>query len=119
MIQAEAVLQPLRGEQDMKLYLSAEQEAVLADCLDGLKDYPESPYKLVANFPAIKQGRMDYGYVTVADASLYDGPGALAPPGNVLALVGPIEEKYIAEALESQISLLQSLGHEIVKGWED
>ncbi len=98
----------------MKLYLSFEQEATLSDCLEPLKEYPDSPYKEAANVPAIKEGRLDYGYVTVADAALYDGPGAKAPPGNILALLGPVEEKYAAAAQEQMIGLLRKLGHEIL-----
>lgn len=97
----------------MKLWVSAEQEASLADALPMLALYPDSPYKVVADVPSIKLARLDYNYVTVADASLYDGPGATAPPGNVLALIGPIHDDHTSEATVQLINLLRKLGHEV------
>jgi hypothetical protein len=98
----------------MKLWVSAEQEAVLADALPMLPLYPDSPYKVVGDVPSVKLARLDYNYVTVADASLYDGPGATAPPGNILAIVGPVHDDHTNDAREQLVGLLRKLGHEVV-----
>lgn len=87
------------------LYLSFEQEAVVATG-------PDAPEGANPN-------KLDTGYVTVADGNLYDGPGAKAPPGNVLAFIGPIHDKHADEARRQVAALLTRLGHKVLKSGVD
>lgn len=82
----------------MKLFLSFEQEAIVADG-------PDAP-------PGARQNALKTGYVTVADAELYDGPGASQPPGNVLAYIGPLPDEIADNAVTQVAGLLKKLGHE-------
>lgn len=83
----------------MDLYLSFEQEAVVADAANAPK--------------GADRKSLHTGYVAVADGDLYDGPGAKAPPGNVLAWIGPIPEARAGEAVAQTAVLLRRLGHKV------
>jgi len=83
----------------MKVHLSFEQEAIIADGPDAPEGADPSGFHT--------------GYVTVADGELYDGPGATAPPGNVIAYIGPIPDKHGEEAVRQTAALLRKLGHEV------
>lgn len=82
----------------MKVWLSFEQEAVVSDCEDAPKGADPEGF--------------DTGFLAFADASLFAGPGAQAPPGNVLAWLGPIPKERSEEAVEQAKRLLAALGHE-------
>lgn len=90
----------------MTLYLSFEQEAIIAQ----LPNHP----------PNTNPSELNQGYIVVADAELYDGPGAKHPPGNILAFIGPIEYIHNHENATKQLAnLLKQLGHETLIYGED
>ncbi len=100
----------------MKLHVSFEQECLLADARDnwerlkaeGIVEGNKDAFPKSAN-----AGKLDTGYVVIADADLYDGPGAKAPPGNILACIGPMSEKFWEENVAMMKGFLEKLGHEV------
>jgi hypothetical protein len=99
----------------LTLYLSFEQEAVVAEQeADPTARYPEPGLPRGARL-----GLLGRGYVTVADGPIYDGPGA-AQVGEVLAWIGPIPYGPRAdEAVRQTAGLLRLLGRRVLVAGTD
>jgi len=79
------------------LFVSFEQEAIVQDVTTC--PAPESA----------KQGRLDYGYVTVSDT-----PWGNEGPDHSPYWIGPIKDEHADEATKNVVGMLLALGNKVV-----
>jgi hypothetical protein len=86
----------------MQLFVSFEQEAVVADWGKNGDPFPQILHAL----PHLR--RLDHGYFVLASKPLNDDPA------NIVGLpIGPVADDHFNRALNALVKTLQALGHQV------